>query len=96
MRPSAVMDMTPVGMLSRMASVKRRRASSSRLLASSSCGHLVEAAHQAGQLVGGSDVDAVSQVALAHLTGGRQQRRDGTADFARQEQGDPGGDVEDE
>ena len=35
MRPSEVSEITPVGMLSRIASVKRRRASSSLLLVSS-------------------------------------------------------------
>src|SRR5579862_3040769 len=93
--PSGPMEMTPVGMLSRMASVKRRRESSSRLLASSSC-HLIEAAHQAGQLVDGAHPDAMFQIALADLARGMQQRRDGSADLLGEKQGDPGGHEEHE
>ena len=90
------MEMTPVGMLSRMASVKRRRSVELAAAGFQLLRHLVEAAHQQRQLIDRAHFHAVLQVALAHLAGGIEQRGDGHADLLGQEQRHPGGDEEHE
>ena len=82
--------MTPVGMLSRIASVNRRRFSSSRLFASSSCVISLKARTSDGQFVDRVHLHAMIEVSLAHLLRGAQQRRDRNADLLRQEQRQPG------
>ena len=96
MPPSAVSEMTPVGMLSRIASVNRRRLSSSRLLASSSCIISLKARTSVASSSIAVRGNAMAQVALAHLAGRPQQRRNRHADLPRQHQRDPGGDEQNE
>ena len=67
-------ERTPVGILSRMVSVKRRRLSSSRLLASSSCIISLKARTSVGQFVDGFSTDAVAQVAFADFAPRRPAR----------------------
>ena len=85
------MEMTPVGMLSRMASVKRRRRSSSRLLASSSSVIWLKPRTSDASSSTARTSTRCLQIALAHFARGVQQRGDGNADLLGQEQRDPGG-----
>ena len=87
--------MTPVGMLSRIASVKRRRFSSSRLFASRSCVISLKARTRC-EFVDGAYADFVPEIPSANLLRGPKQSGDRNADLFRQEQGEPCGEEQDE
>ena len=96
MRPSEVSEMTPVGMLSRIASVKRRRASSSLAVGFQRLGHFIEGLHQRGHLVDRAHVHAIAQIAFANLLGRLEQRGDGRADLSGHVARDPDGEEQNE
>ena len=96
MRPSALSEITPVGMLSRIASVKRRRLSSSRLLASSSCIISLKARTSVASSSIALTCTRWLRLPLRTSPAATSSAEIGDADLPRKQQRDPGGDEQNE